>query len=1749
MDNQLSDVTDGEANAEDTSTRSVSGPKKTAGSGYSYEDEVVAFFLVWLLRGTHPISGIAGPITQVSTQKVREWPGFDDLVLYFEQGGQQVRCALSIKSSPQVTRKSVPTDFVQAAWKMLLHEETNAFNPALDWLGMICPPHDTLRDLNQLIRYAHYQTEVEFKQNVFAKGYASEEARSLLRSLACPAELAKDSTEGNCSPYHLLQKLSIIGLDLDFEDSKDRAQAVTICQELLTDGTHQKALLLWSKLCRIGNSYRIANGDCTRNAVLNKIHGAFDLRDLPDYSGDWIRLEAASKSAMSTVRSVIADGISLDRTDEVIRVKSAVEESVCTVLIGPSGTGKTVVARQVCEMIRSAHVVWIDAARVEPGFLEAMASRCNLQHPIQEVLTYARHCSGLLVVDGTEKLTEENKFDEVGRLLSCLGLDKQDTVWRALLVCRAEQWERVLNGIARALDGWAEWNTVSSQIPDFDLLQPVWKRFPSLRQLAARPHLSGILRNLKVLDAIARALLQGHKLPAREWAGETQLVGWYWTNFVRTGPSGAARSSLLQHLSAQLADAGKFEIAETELSAGDLSLIHGLSDILKSNPETGTIRFEHDLLSDWSRFQALRPHLDDLKSHVSKRLANPHWHGALRLLGIYLLDADASGNTWKATLNELPEARDTLLEALVFSHNPEVLLESAWSTLREDDGRLLENFLKRFRFVASMPNPSFIQLALEVGIPAYEARTMNRLPMWPYWIPVLRFLRHHLEKVVEIVPLEVARISHAWLHFTPSTWPTRKQAASLALGVAWEAFRTRPYVHPSEAADRRLCYQAALEAYPDIPDEVRQLALKSAARLEPAPEDGEAYDLYDPPGTIKKDVFFGGDEVVQDPWPDGPLFRVHEPFAEACLQTDALDAIIEIDPQLAQELVLATLIEVRPPKRQFEQVDPLGFRDEGIDNFPAFYPAFYTRGPFLKFLRSKPDTALSTIVRLVDFATDRYVGAAKRRKEKESFIRLRLPAGEKSFVGDDHIYHWYRGVWGVAPIASALMAVEKWLYDLVDAGEPIAKWLSFLLTESHSAAFLGMLAEVGRYAPRLFLDELQPLLLSLQIYGHEDLAERQSLGMFGIPFSFRDGQRFFELAQEWSTMKHRQRKLIEIATHRFHSDKEMQAALMAAAREWHETLTPEDERLTHLAKYLEAWFDPANWKEADAEGVPALVFNLPNKLLPSEEDRELEFVGSSSYFLPLRCRQILDSKDELAEDNIPELLSVAKKLHSIKVSDLPSSLPQNPANAVCGVAAVLVIKAQQWLNRHPSEKQWCEGVIKDTLAYPPPWPNFDIPESIGSWTWEHFLCDAVPVLWAGNPDNPTWRSCAARLIFAKHYAAASLLMRHCFELREALGPSFWQLVDLMLEWAAKRWEIVRAHAKGDALDVAPWAKKLIKQFSVGRVSRVDPNWGERAVKDGVIRRSGHQSGAPHGSFYYVEPAIALVQVHSTFQDVLQLSQALDARERGRFQKFWGQALVVALSKTRFYDRDQHSAPLGAAEAEIPTDYENWVLEKIPLLIAEMEPNEHPEELWKAILRPGPSADLWVGRFLSAWFHEARNVCQPDCFVEYWRGMFSFCETCSLWTKPTSFSHELPRLWLQLVGFPRFSKGVWLDEDRGILASVADLFVRAMDHILPGSYEIARLLDWACSPIAKSLRLSMLEPLALFAVDASGEWWQKDELAQDVARYLYCLWNDHQSELKKDAISLGHFRKLLQRAASLHIPLALELQKTIGSQST
>lgn len=1751
-----------------TASPFVRNPLQTAGPGFSYEDEVVAYFFLHLLRGSHPFRGIDQPLSKVSAQKTRRWPGFDDLVLSFGPDFG-LHCAFSIKSSPQVTHKSMAADFVHAAWAIRLGTEGESFDAGRDWLGLICPPHDALKELQKLLPYAEFQDLAELEANIETPGYVQVGTRDLFNSFRCPDDLGAGLSEERRSAKHVLSRLRVLPLDLSVGDSITHGMCLSLGQETLVDGTHEAATRLWNELCRLANTYRISGGDCARDSLVAALRTGFNLREFPDFSGDWSRIDAASLSRAESTRSVIGDGISINRTDRIDIVSKALNQTRTVALVGPSGCGKSAIVRGVVEAISDSgeHIVWINAGAVASGYLESHAGFYGMTNPIHEVLRSGRHLQGIVVVDGAEKLVGNAAFTEIARVLSLLGFGSQDyTAWRLLAVCTSEAWDRVQTGIASQFEAWLPWKALLIEAPSPPDLSPVWKRFPNLRTLAARPHLTQLLRNLKILDIVAMAMIHGNELPAAEWAGETQLINWCWESLVLRDTESVARSAFLQRLAADLSDRGVSAVAETELLPGELPLVNGLSEIIRHDSRSGSISFTHDLYADWSRFRLLRSLSDALGKNIKGRLANPHWFGALRLLGIDVLDSDATGSRWRALVTHFPEMRDLLLEALIFTHDQRRCLESAWPTLIEQEGVLLRDLLKRFRYVSTMPNPQYMKLATEVGMSDFEARSRERLPLWPYWIPFLDFMATHQQEVVRMALSEVAELAHSWLYYTPSDWPRRKKAASLALASAWCVHKSRPHAGGRLVKDGySLCYRAALEGYPDNPEEVALLARKAAARVVPTADDGEAFTTYEPPGSTKEDPLLSRDVVVPEPWDDGPRFRVHEPFADACLFSDALIPMIERAPELAQEIILACLIESRSAWNQLHGGGLPG-HEAGMSHESEFWPAFYTQGPFLGFLHRAPTAALDTIIRLVDFATERQVEALRERNSEDEILQVSVSSVDHPFVGDDHVYHWYRGAWGAAPAASALMAIEKWLYELIDEKLPISRWVRHLLTDSHSLAILGVLSNVGRYHPPLFYAELRPLLICFHVYAFEDVARRQGLDLLGVPAALGESERTFNLKRNWTAMAHRKLKLHEIAAHFFHSDEQLKADLSAAASEWEVAVDSGKPHVRNLARYLSALFNPANWESAERDGAEVMEFRAPPGIAPSEEEVRTSRLGLMSYTIPARCRQLLDKRVEIAEELVRELLAAGKTLLTWEydASDVPPP-PQHPANALCGIAAVLIILAPRWLEVHREEREWCIGVLRQTILSPPPWGPYDMPESIGSYDWEHFACEAVPFLWAEDPSAPDWRRIVGCLVFAKHYDAAGLLMRSCFEVREALGESYWQLVNLMLEWAFRRWELKRASESDDRAEVDRWANRRLGRFSESRRGRAwlhmlgelltgkvampsTENWGNLAIERGDRRCAGYRSGPSRRDAFVVEPAIDVRQVHAAFKGSLALDDAANTKERSVFIEFWQQALHVGLSSTRFFDATGKSLPPGTVAAEVSIDFENWVLERMAWVVSQLESHEKPELLWEPILSLGSSADLRVRRFLGTWFHDARPSCLSSRFFHHWRRMAEYALTCTTWEYQGQDAREVPGLWLEMLGLPRFSKPIWTESDRSILRAHADLFERALPAIVRGPYETARLLDWSGDTAAQELRLMFFEHVSDFAIQADDAWFLESDLADDFARFLHCLWDDHRAEITSNQHLENRFRSILKRLTKLSNPIALELQRLIGGST-
>src|SRR5436190_11419174 len=133
-----------------------------------------------------------------------------------------------------------------------------------------------------------------------------------------------------------------------------------------------------------------------------------------------------------------------------------------------------------------------------------------------------------------------------------------------------------------------------------------------------------------------------------------------------------------------------------------------------------------------------------------KARSSPSWHAAIRLLGVHLLEQYQSSEEWQKCFVAFSQGdnptieQDLLLDALVVAANPILLLNRVWNLLRDGNGKLLNRLLVRFRHFATFPNPFAIAAAGPGG--TVEAATILRLPYWPYWLPMIGFLRQHQDQ-------------------------------------------------------------------------------------------------------------------------------------------------------------------------------------------------------------------------------------------------------------------------------------------------------------------------------------------------------------------------------------------------------------------------------------------------------------------------------------------------------------------------------------------------------------------------------------------------------------------------------------------------------------------------------------------------------------------------------------------------------------------------------------------------------------------------------------------------------------------------------------------------------------------------------------------------------------------------------------------------------------------------------------------
>ncbi|MNS30287.1 hypothetical protein D3C72_623130 [compost metagenome] len=162
----------------------------------------------------------------------------------------------------------------------------------------------------------------------------------------------------------------------------------------------------------------------------------------------------------------------------------------------------------------------------------------------------------------------------------------------------------------------------------------------------------------------------------------------------------------------------------------------------------------------------------------------------------------------------------------------------------------------------------------------------------------------------------------------------------------------------------------------------------------------------------------------------------------------------------------------------------------------TFYPASPYQQPFLGLLRQNEAEGLRLVRAICNHSVDVWRWLRQRPDGRHEAVtplpvEVEFPWGLQTFWGDGQVYTWFRGSWGNHASQSALMALELWAFERIEAGEDFPAVMQKVLEGNDCVAALGLAVSLCLAHPGKSIEAALPLITCPQIW-HWDLGRSVS---------------------------------------------------------------------------------------------------------------------------------------------------------------------------------------------------------------------------------------------------------------------------------------------------------------------------------------------------------------------------------------------------------------------------------------------------------------------------------------------------------------------------------------------------------------------------------------------------------------------------------------------------------------------------------
>ncbi|WP_321341593.1 AAA family ATPase [uncultured Cohaesibacter sp.] len=1044
----------------------------TGGAGFTYEDTVVAYYLVALLR-EESAALQDGIVRSVAVQQAGHGYPMDDLIVETDQLGEQATLGLQVKTGFAIS--SSDALFKDVIVRALETRSTPKFQPKRDTYGFAAEhlAVDRLRTLRRLINWAKSSPDAKHFDGRFTEeASAANDERVMRDDLKIIIKPATDEEE-----WQFYRHLVAIRFDGLGPQGVTRTDLINRLQELVASNEDGQGTLLFDRLCTIVRQGAGTARKWTREALLAQLQGVVPLKVAPNYADDIEILQEFSTTGIDAISDNI-DGIRIERPQIELLIRERLASAKVLNVSGMPGCGKSAMLKRVAiAYAQNGPIVFLKSDLLEGKTWLTFAEALGLKHRTVTSLLAEIGATGtpILFIDGIDRIRPDHR-GIISDIVKAIEKNEAFSNWKVLATSRDQ-----------GLEAYRTWFPVDfysgTQISDVpvsaftdDEATILAEKVPALsRLLFGTPAVSEIARRPFFASVLAETFADDTVTPQTE----VDLIAAWWSRaghnaFEETIPQ--RQRALIDLAESGVENLGK-GVPARKLKDATIAQIAGLKTdhIVRTEDGGAFYSFNHDIFFEWAFFRLLIELGTDWPRGL-EAAGEPPLLG--RVVGLLAQGAIGTKGKWLAGYRALERGplrsqwRREWLTAPPFSTTFETTTNEFAELVTADDYALLEKLLVWFQAEHTVPNqyvlqnPALTTASHMIGMAEYLS--------WPSdfggWRRLLSWLLPRAPNLPAQLLPSLLELFGVWQNALADHQNPISEAI-VTVCSAWLVDLEQDLYSERFSSEHGRWEALGGEARKSLASALRMLIMRAASAY-PAP----AIALFDRAvanDRMRREAYSeltAFSPTIVEVSPESIIAVAKAQIMEELPQDRAERKEREHDEYLERLRRVREIPEEDRTEAQRKFLDSTHFHAIGMDRYDLddvgisrhdnyYFPGSALHEPFVTLFAKRPDLGRALVRDLANHATTgwRQIHTINVHQMGTPLpVEVDFPWGKQTFWGDWQVYNWFMGQLAPPPLDCAYLALSYWAFKEIESGRSTSDVIREVVEGHECLATLGL---------------------------------------------------------------------------------------------------------------------------------------------------------------------------------------------------------------------------------------------------------------------------------------------------------------------------------------------------------------------------------------------------------------------------------------------------------------------------------------------------------------------------------------------------------------------------------------------------------------------------------------------------------------------------------------------------------------------